>query len=88
MPNSWRYTDIYEVIIRYITNYLDPTNYGLNFGIIALHEIRPRVIIRFTLKNTRNNRKKSWTPLLAGETLEELFDNVYETVKVNKLEVW
>ena len=88
MPNTWRYMDVYEVIIRYITNHLDPTNYGLNFGIIALHEIRPRVIIRFTLKNTRNNRKKSWTQLLAGETLEELFDNVYEAVEVNKLEVW
>ena len=58
MPNTWRYTDVYEVIIHYITNHLDPTNYGLNFGIIALHEVRPRVIIRFTLKNTRNNRKR------------------------------
>ena len=37
--------DVYEVIIRYITNHLDPTNYGLNFGIIALHEVRPRVIV-------------------------------------------
>ena len=44
MPNTWRYTDVYEVIIHYITNHLDPTNYGLNFGIIALHEVRPRVI--------------------------------------------
>ena len=88
MPNTWRYMDVYEVIIHYITNHLDPTNYRLNFGIIALHEVRPRVIVRFTLKNTRNNRKESWTQLLAGETLEELFDNVYEAVEVNKLEVW
>ena len=88
MPNFWRYTDVYEVIIHYITNHLDPTNYWLNFGIIALHEILPRVIIRFTLKNTRNNREKSWTQLLSGETLEELFDSVYEAVEVNKLEVW
>ena len=80
--------DVYEVIICYITNQLDPTNYGLNFGIIALHEIRPRVIIRFTLKNTRNNRKMSWTQLLAGETLEELFDSVSEAVELYKLEVW
>ena len=57
MPNTWRYTDVYEVIIHYITNHSDPTSYGLNFGIIALHEVRPRVIITFTLKNTRNNRK-------------------------------
>ena len=87
MPNTWRYMDVYEVIIHYITNHLDPTTYGLNFGIIALHAVRPRVIVRFTLKNTRNNRKESWTQLLAGETLEDLFDNVYEAVEVNKLEV-
>ena len=88
MPNTWRYTDVYGVIICYITNHLDPTNYGLNFGIIALHEVRPRVIERFTLKNTRNNRKESWIRLLSGETLEDLFDSVYEAVEVNKLEVW
>ena len=88
MPNTWRYTDVYDVIIRYITNRADPTNYMLNFGIIALHEVRSRVIVRFTLKNTRNNRKISWTQLLTGETLEDLYDNVYEAVEVNKLEVW
>ena len=49
--------DVYDIIIHYITNCADPTNYMLNFGIIALHEVRPRVIVRFTLKNTRNNRK-------------------------------
>ena len=32
--------------------------------------------------------KKSWTQLLDGETLEVLFDSVYETVEANKLEVW
>ena len=88
MPNIWRYTCVYDVIIHYITTHLDPTNYVLNFGIIALHEVRPRVIIRFTLKNTRNNRKKTWTQLIAGETLDELFENIYEVVEVSKLEVW
>ena len=87
MPNTWRYTDIYTVIIRYITTHLDPTNYLLNFGIIALHEVSPRVIIRFTIKNTRNNRKQTWTQLIAGETLEELFENVFEVVEANKLEI-
>ena len=88
MPTSWRYMDIYKVIICYITNHLDPTNYVLNFGIIALHEARPKVIIRFTLKNIRNNMKESWTQLLEGETLEDLFDSVYETVETTKLKVW
>ena len=87
MPISWRYTDIYEVIIHYITNHLDPTNYVLNFGIIALHETRSKAIIRFTLKNTRNNMKESWTQLLEGEMLEDLFDSVYETVETTKLDV-
>ena len=48
------------------------TNSVLNLGIIALHEVNPRVIIRFLLKNTRN----------------ELFGNVFVVIKDNKLEVW
>ena len=87
MPTTWRYTDVYAVIIHYITTHLDPTNYLLNFGIIALHEVSPRVIIRFTIKNTRNNRKQTWTKLIAGETLDELFENVFEVVEANKLEI-
>ena len=88
MPNTWRYMDVYAVIIRYITTHLDPTNYLLNFGIIALHEVNPRAIIRFTLKNIRNNRKQMWTQLIAGETLDELFENVFEVVEASKVEVW
>ena len=87
MSNTWRYTDVYVVIIHYITTHLDPTNYLLNFGIIALHEVRPRVIIRFTLKNIRNNRKQTWTQLIADETLDELFENIFEVVGVSKLEI-
>ena len=76
------------IIIRYITEHLDPINYLLNFGIIALHELRPKVIIRFTLKNIRNNLKQSWTQLLEGETLEDLFDGVYGAVEIHKIDVW
>ena len=88
MPNTWRYMDVYAVIICYITTHLDPTNYLLNFGIIALHEVNPRAIIRFTLKNIRNNRKHMWIQLIAGETLDELFENVFEVVEASKVEVW
>ena len=88
MPISWHYTDVYRVIICYITDHLDPTNYLLNFGVIALHELRPKVIIRFTLKNIRNNLRKSWTQLLEGETLEELFGGVCGAVEMHKLDVW
>ena len=88
MSISGQYTDVYEVIIHYITNNLCPTNYMLNFSIIALHKARPKAVIRFTLKNTRNNLRKSWTQLLEGETLVDIFDSVYGTVEANKLDVW
>ena len=88
MPISWWYTDMYGEIIHYITDHLDHTNYLLNFGIIALNELRPKAIIRFTLKNIRNNLRKSWTQLIEGETLEDLFDCVYGAVKMHKIDVW
>ena len=88
MPITWRYIDIYGVIIHYITDHLDPTNYLLNFSIVALHELRPKVIIRFTLKNIRNNLRQSWTQLLQEEILEDLFDGVYSAVEMHKIDVW
>ena len=88
IPITQIYSDVYGVIIHYISEHLDPTNYLLNFGIIALHGIRPRVVLRFTLKNIRNNLKQSWTQLLQGETLEDLFDGVYGAVKIHKIDVW
>ena len=88
MPISWRYTDVYGVIIWYMTDHLDPINYPLNFGIVALHELRPKVIVRFTLKNIRNNLRKSWTQLCEGETLEDLFDGIYEAIEIHKLDAW
>ena len=66
MPITWRYTDVFCVIICYITEHLDPINYLLNFGIIALHETRPKVILRFTLKNIRNNVKPKLDTTVTG----------------------
>ena len=50
--------------------------------------MRPKVILRFTLKNIRNNLQQSWTQLLEGETLEDLFDDVYGAVEMPKIDVW
>ena len=88
MPISWQYTDVYGVIIQYIRDHLDPTNYLLNFGIIAINELSPKVIIRFTFKNIRNNLRKSWTQLIEGGTLEDLFDHAYGAVEMHKIDVW
>ena len=91
MHDNVHFLAIYRCVWCNYTIYnrsLDPTNYLLNFVIIALHEFRPKVIIRFTLKNFRNNVRKSWTQLLEGETLEDLFDGVYGAVEMHKFDVW
>ena len=50
--------------------------------------LRPKVLLRFTLKNIRNTLKQSWTQLLEGETLDDLFDGVYGTAEIHKIDVW
>ena len=79
--------DIYSVIIWYIADNLDPTSFLLNFGVIAINEIHPKVMVRFTLKNVRNNLSKGWTQTIEGETLEDLFDSVYAAVEPQKIDV-
>ena len=57
------------------------------FGVIIWYQ-SPKVIIRFTLKNNRNNLRHRWAQFLEGEILEDLFDGVYETIEAHKLNVW
>ena len=45
-------------------------------------------MITFTLKNIRNNLSKSWTQIIEGEILEDLFDRVYAAVEMQKIDVW
>ena len=47
-------------------------NYKLNWGIVAIAAVTPRVIVRFTLKNVHTNRSKMWTTVLVGETIAHL----------------
>ena len=35
-----------------------------------------------------NNLRKSWIHLIEEETLEDLFDHVYEAVEMHKIDVW
>ena len=76
------------MIIWYIADHLDPTNYLLNFRVFAINEIYPKVLVRFTLKNVRNNNSKGWTQIIEGHTLEDLFDSVYAVVEPQKIDVW
>ena len=70
VPNSWQYADVCGVVVRYVADHLDPTGCLLGFGMVALNELRPRVIMGFTLGDVGNGRGKSWAQLLEGETLE------------------
>ena len=88
MPVTWRYTDIDSVIIWHIADNLDPTSYLLNFGVVAINEICPKVIVRFTLKNVRNNLSKGWTQTIESETLEDLSNSVYAAVEPQKIDIW
>ena len=88
MPVMWRNTDIHSVIIWYITDNLDLTNYLLKLVVIATNETHPKVMVRFTLKNIRNSISKGWTQTIEGETLEDLFNSVYAVVEPQKLGVW
>ena len=76
------------VVIWYNADNLDPMRFLLNFGVIAINEIHPKVMVRFTLKNVRNNLSKGWTQTIEGETLEDLSDSVYAAVEPQKIDVW
>ena len=88
MPVTWRYTDIYGVIIQYIADNLDPSCFLLNFEVIAINEIHPKVIVSFTLNNVQNNLGKGWTQTIEGKILEDLSDSVYAAVEPQKIEAW
>ena len=88
MPVTWRYTDIYSVIIWYIADNLDLVSFLLNFGVIAINEIHPKVLVRFTLKNVRNNLSKGGTQTIVGKNLEDPSDSVYAAVEPQEIGVW
>ena len=68
----WTYTDVYRTLVDYVTQDMKYGNYKLNWGIITIAAIMPRVIVRFTLKNVHTNRSKIWTIFIVGETMAHL----------------
>ena len=46
--------------------------FKLNWGIVAIAELTPRIIICFTLQNVNTNRSKMWTSVLIGKTMAKL----------------
>ena len=68
----WSYTDVYHSLGDYVVQDLKDGTYKLNWGIIAIAELMPRVIVHFTLQNISNNHGKMWTTVLVGETIAQL----------------
>ena len=68
----WSYTDVYHALVDYIVQDLKDGTYKLNWGIVAIVELTPRVIVQFTLWNVSNNHSKMWTTSLVGATMAQL----------------
>ena len=45
----WSYTDVYHSLVDYVSQDLRDGAFKLNWGIVAIAELTPRVIIHFTL---------------------------------------
>ena len=68
----WSYTDVYHALVDYVVHDLKDGTYKLNWGIVAIAELTPRVIVCFTLQNVSNTCSKMWTTVLIGETMDQL----------------
>ena len=76
----WSYTDVYHSLVEYVSQDLKDGTFKLNWGIVAIAELMPKVIICFTLRNVHTNHSKSWTSVLVGETMAQLTISVCEQV--------
>ena len=68
----WSYTNVYHSLVEYVSQDLKDGTFKLNWGIVAIAELTPRVIVHFTLRNVHTNCSKSWTSVLIGETMAQL----------------
>ena len=51
----WSYTDVYCSLVDYVSPNLKDGTFKLKWGIVAIAELMPRVIIHFTLRNVHTN---------------------------------
>ena len=68
----WLYTDVYHSLVNYVSQDLRDGAFKLNWGIVAIAELMPRVIIHFTLQNVNTNHGKTWANVLVRETMAQL----------------
>ena len=83
----WTYTDVYKSLVDYVTQDLKDGKFKLNWGIIAIADLTPRVIVHFTLRNVCNNHSKMWMTVLVGETIDHFTAYARSQVKRYKEEL-
>ena len=54
----WMFTDVYRALVDYVVQDLRDGTYKLNWGIIAIAQASPWAVVRFTLRNVKNNKSK------------------------------
>ena len=52
----WSYTDVYHSLVDYVSQDLRDGAFKLNWGIVAIAELTPRVIVHFTLQNVNTSK--------------------------------
>ena len=83
----WSYTDVYHALVDYVVQDLKHGTYKLNWGIVAIVELTPRIIVQFTLRNVSNNCSKMWTTVSVGETMAQLTASTYNQINQYKEEL-
>ena len=77
----WMFTDVYRALVDYVVKDLRDGTYKLNWGIVAIAQTSPQAIVRFTLRNVKNNKSKRWTAVIMGETMTQLTSHVRAQVE-------
>ena len=65
----WSYTNVHHSWVGYVSQDLKDGAFKLNWGIVAIAELTPRVSVCFTLQNVHNNHSKTCTSVLVGEMM-------------------
>ena len=83
----WSYTVVYHSLVDDVNQDLKDGTFKLNWGIVAIAELTPRVIVHFTLRNVHNNHSKIWTSVLVGEAMAQLMISMCDQVNRYKGEL-
>ena len=65
----WTYTRVYQAFMHVIDKDLRDVPCSVNFSVIAIATVSPRVLTRITITSLETGRVLRWKTILKGETL-------------------